>query len=463
MSEVLTRAYGRPKAPVRIVHLGLGNFFRAHLCWYTEHAADADAWGIAAFSGRGSTHVDDLRRQDDLYTLLVQGQDSTAEVVSALSRVYPAADLAAWRDCFASPSVELVTSTVTEGGYLRDAQGRLDLTLPAVRADLAALRADPRHGVVATAPGKFVAGLLARRAAGAGRITFLPCDNVVESGAMARDVVSALAAAVDPALMDWIGENVSFVSAVVDRITPGTRQADRLAAAAMTGCYDPALVVTEAFSEWVIQGHFLGQRPDWESAGARVVDDIRPFESRKLWLLNGAHSLMAYCGPLLGHQTVQGAILDPVIRGWVEDWWAEAGPQLALPATEVRQYCAALLDRFANPSLTDALSRIAADGSQKLPIRILPVVRIGLAGGGIGGEAGLRVIAAWILHLRGLATPVNDVRQATVLELGAGTLADAVAKTVAFLGLPDQAADQVLGLAEDLAATRRRQADGGLN
>ncbi len=187
----LTRADGRPKAPVRIVHLGLGNFFRAHTCWYTEHALDADRWGIAAFSGRTATHVAELRAQDELYTLMIQGPAPSAEIVSALTAVHTADDLASWRDYFTRPEVGLVTSSITEGGYLRDAAGDLDLA--AVASDVAALREDPLTGVVTTAPGKFVAGLLARRAAGAGPITFVPCDNVVSSGAMVKTVVTQMA------------------------------------------------------------------------------------------------------------------------------------------------------------------------------------------------------------------------------------------------------------------------------
>ena len=434
MSRRLTRADGRPKAPVRIVHLGLGNFFRAHTCWYTEHAPNSAQWGIAAFSGRTATHVDDLRSQGEVYALLVQGPRCSAEIVSSLSAVHTAHELDAWRRYFSQPEVCLVTSSITEGGYLRDAAGNLDLSLESVRADAASLSQD-RLGLVTTAPGKFVAGLLARRAAGAGPITFLPCDNVVSSGAMARTVVTQMAEAVDPSLGEWIADNVSFVSAMVDRITPGQTPADLVRLTELTGYNDPALVVTEPFSEWVLEGQFGVERPAWELSGAQLVDDIVPFEHRKLWLLNGAHSLMAYVGPLRGHQSVQQAIADPQMADWVSQWWDQAVPYLPLPESDLLAYRQALLERFGNPAMKDVLSRIAADGSQKIPIRFLTVVRDELAAGRLP-EAGLRVVAGWIWHLRGASSPVNDARQGEVLALGEGTLDQSIDKVLAFLDLP---------------------------
>ena len=131
-------------------------------------------------------------------------------------------------------------------------------------------------------------------------------------------------------------------------------------------------MLTEPFSEWVLAGEFPGGRPAWEAAGARVVDDVEPFEQRKLWLLNGSHSLLAYAGHVRGHETVAEAIADPVVRGWVEQWWDEAAAHLTLPPSDVAAYREALLERFANPRIRHLLAQIAADGSQKIPVRILP-------------------------------------------------------------------------------------------
>lgn len=413
--RTLSRATdGRPAAPVRTVHLGLGNFFRAHSAVYTDHCSSD--WGIAAFSGRTDTHVAELAAQDCLYTLVVQGKQITHEVISSLSAVHAGSDLDAWRGYFASPEVTIVTLTVTEAGYVRDATGALDTTNAGVAADIDALRTAPLSGTVTTAPGKLVAGLLARRDAGAGPITIVPCDNLVTSGAITRRVVEEMAKAVDPSLQTWIDANLGVVTTMVDRITPRPSDADIEAVARLTGVADRSPVVTEPFTEWAIEGTFVADRPAWEEAGATFVADIVPFEHRKLWLLNGSHSLMAYAGPVLGHETVQQAITDPVIRSWVDEWWDAAVKHLPLPADQLAAYRAALLERFENPSMRDLLARIAADGSQKIPIRIVPTLKAELAEG-IVNEGATRAIAAWILHLQGYGSPVTDFRADEVTAL----------------------------------------------
>ncbi|WP_347350744.1 mannitol dehydrogenase family protein [Intrasporangium sp.] len=445
------RTDGRPAAPVRHVHLGVGNFFRAHAAWYTEHAPDADGWGIAAFTGRSPAVAEALAAQDGLYTLLVRGpQGSTPEVISSLSAVHPADDLVALRRYFADPAVAVVTSTVTEAGYRRDASGGLDTAAADVQADVAALTADPQGGVVTTTPGRLVAGLLARRAGGEAPIAFCPNDNVPDNGEMVSRVVHDLARLVDPTLLPWIDANVSFVTTMVDRITPRTTDADRAEVLRQTGVDDPETVPTEPFAEWVIAGRFPGGRPAWEAAGARFVDDVRPFEQRKLWLLNGSHSLMAYAASILGHETVADAIADPEVLGWVQQWWDAAAIHLPLPAAEVDSYRQALLDRYRNPQIRHLLAQIAADGSQKVPIRAVPVIRAELGEGRVA-EGATRTVAAWIAHLRAHGAPVTDAHADEVRPLGAGSPTDAVRATLTWLGLDAEARQGAL------AATVRAQ------
>lgn len=447
---------GRPAAPVRLVHLGVGNFFRAHAAWYTEHAPDADEWGIAAFTGRSAAVADALSAQDGLYTLLVRAEDGARpEVVSSLSAVHPGDDLKALRGYLADPAVAVVTSTVTEAGYKRAANGSLDLADKDVAADIAALQADPVTGVVVTTPGRLVAGLLARRASGAGGIAIVPTDNVPDNGEMAARVVGDLAAQVDSDLAAWIPENVSFVTTMVDRITPRTTDDDRAAVRDLTGFDDAAVVPTEPFSEWVLAGDFPGGRPAWDAAGARVVDDVRPFERRKLWLLNGSHSLMAYAGSALGHETVADAIADPVVRSWVDAWWDAAGRHLDLPADDVTGYRAALLERYRNPGIRHLLAQIAADGSQKVPIRAVPVIRAELERG-VAAPGATLLVAAWVAHLRGLGAPVTDARADEVTALAAGSVEEAVQRTLAWLDLDDERlASVVAQQVHDLAARSR--------
>jgi len=438
----------KERAPVRIAHLGLGNFSRAHQAWYTDRAPDAGQWGIAAFTGRSPALADALAPQDGLFTLVTRGRDGDRfDVVGSLSAVHPASDHAAWLGYLSSPELAVVTLTVTEAGYCRGPDGHLDVGRADVRDDVAALRADP-GATVRTMPGRLVAGLLARRAASAGPIAVVPCDNLPQNGAVTATVVRDLASVVDPTLGPWIDDSVSFVTTMVDRITPRTVDADRDAVLAATGLADEAPVVTEPFSEWVLSGHFPAGRPDWPAVGARVVDDVTPYEERKLWLLNGAHSLLAYGGTVRGHETVADAVADPVCRDWVTQWWDEAQQHLELPATSVAPYRAALLERFANARIRHQLAQIAADGSQKLAVRILPVLRAERAAGRVPPGA-TRALAAWVCHLRGEGAPVHDAAAEELARLASGSLQAAVVAVLGFLG-PDLARDGAL-----VAATTR--------
>jgi fructuronate reductase len=450
-APTLRRAAGTAP-PVRAVHLGLGSFFRAHQAWYTDLAAGDDPWGIAAFTGRRPDLATTLAEQDGLYTLVTRAASGDAfTVVRSVPRVHAATEHDAWLTLLASPEVRIVTTTVTEAGYLRDRSGALDTSHPQVRRDIEVLRDDPR-GAVHSAPARILAGLLARSDADAGPLTLVPCDNLPDNGAALSRVVAELADAVEPRSLDWLTAQVATATTMVDRITPEPTQADRATVWAATGVVDRAPVVTEPFSEWIVSGRFPGGRPAWETAGAVVTDDITPFEQRKLWLLNGGHSLLAYAGTLRGHGTVDEAVRDEICLAWLREWWAVCTPHLPLGAQEVETYTTALYERFANPRMQHALAQIASDGSQKLPVRLLPVLSRERTAGRLP-QVVVTVLAAWMLHLRGGGAPVRDVRSAELQDLATRSPADAVRAVLASL-------DPCLGDdAELVMAVRSRVAD----
>ena len=260
---------------------------------------------------------------------------------------------------------------------------------------------------MATLPAKLVAGLAARRAARAGSVTILSCDNLPENGEVTATVVADLAAQVDPGLLRWIRANVDFATSMVDRITPATTAADQGTVAAAQGYTDVSPVPTEPFAEWVVAGRFPAGRPAWEAAGARLVEDITPYEQRKLWLLNGSHSLLAYAGSIRGHATIDEAIADPQCRTWVDAYWDEAVRHLSLPREELADYRQALVQRFANPRIRHQLSQIATDGSIKLPVRIIPPLQAERADSRLPVGCAT-AIAAWMRHLQGHGAPIKD-------------------------------------------------------
>jgi fructuronate reductase len=174
-------------------------------------------------------------------------------------------------------------------------------------------------------------------------------------------------------------------------------------------------------------------------------------------LLNGGHSLLAYAGPLLGAATVDEAVADPVCRGWLEAWWDTCTPHLRQSAEEIAAYRAALLERFANPRIRHALAQIAVDGSQKLPVRVLPLLRRERGLGKLP-EAAVTVLAAWVLHLRGRGVPVRDVARDRLRTVADAPLTDGVVLALSALDpvLADDAAlvSSVRTRAEELSGHR---------
>ncbi|WP_431779887.1 mannitol dehydrogenase family protein [Microbacterium aurantiacum] len=382
-------------APVRIVHLGLGHFFRAHQAWYTAHAADAAQWGIAAFTGRSSASAEALTRQDGLFTLVERGPDADRiEVIGSVVEAVAGDDSPRFEALVSDPLVAVITLTVTESGYRLTTAGLPDLDDADVRSDLDALRAG--GPAAATVLGRLTTAFRARRDADAGPIAVVPCDNIPGNGEFVARGATAFAELADPALAAWTRSNVSFVSTSVDRITPHTDEVPAVVSGA--GWLDDLTVITEPFSDWVLAGDFPAGRPDWESAGARFVDDIEPWENRKLWLLNGAHSLLTFAGAPRGLDTVAEAIADPDCRALVESFWAEA--VACLPdGTEHERYRAQLIERFANPRIVHRLAQIAAEATTKVQFRFAAVAERSIDAGR-DASASARALATWIAWLR---------------------------------------------------------------
>ncbi|MFC7328679.1 mannitol dehydrogenase family protein [Marinactinospora rubrisoli] len=402
LTRAALRAAGRavPRPPVRIVHIGVGAFTRAHQTWYTAHAADAAHWGIVGFTGRRSGTADRLAAQDGLYMLVERGPAGDRhEVVPNLVAVHPGDRADVLTAALSAPGTAVVTLTITESGYRVRPDGGPDLADPVVRADIDRLRAAAAGpGLAVARPvsalGRLLPGLAARRQAGAPPVAIVPCDNIPANGAFLRRALTGLAAEVAPALAAWVERDVAFVSTSVDRITPRIGEQDVREIAEATGWDDAAPVITEPFADWVLCGDFPAGRPAWETRGARFVGDIAPYEARKLWTLNAAHTLLASLGRLRGHRTVAEAIADPVCRAGVERLWDDA--ERHLPAgLGIPGYRRALLARFGNRRIEHPLAQIAADELTKLRLRVVPVAERELARGRSAAGCALPV-AAWI-------------------------------------------------------------------
>jgi fructuronate reductase len=399
--------YDRAALAPGIVHLGIGAFMRAHLAVATEAALNAGCelrWGIVGVSLRQSDTRDALEPQGGLYTVAVRDADSSGrprqrlQVIGCVLRVLVAPDDPnAVLEAIADPATAIVSLTVTEKGYARDAAtGALQFGQPEIAHDL--LHPDaPRSAV-----GFIVHGLARRHARGLGPITLLSLDNLPHNGQTLRRLVLAFAERVQPALASWIAAGCTFPCSMVDRIVPRTTDDDRAAVAAALGCDDAWPVLAEPFFDWAVEDHFAAGRPAWDAGGARFVTAAAPWEHLKLRMVNGSHSATAYLGAVAGWQTVDVALAQPALRRFVERLMArEIEPTLpALPGLQLADYRSALLARFSNPALAHRTQQIAMDGSQKLPQRLLGTVRDRLAVRQPVDHLAL-ALAAWLHYLRG--------------------------------------------------------------
>jgi fructuronate reductase len=413
--------------------MGLGVFHRAHQAWFTDRAEDGAEWGIAAFTGRNPQAALELAAQDGLFTLIERAADrDTASVIGSIVEAVDGADLERFLTLLSSPSTAIVTLTVTEAGYRLTPAGQPDPGDSMLAADLRYIAATMRRpkllaqspGAPQTALGRLLLGLEARRRDDGGPIAIVPCDNVPNNGGFVATGLNAIASRTDDELACWIDRNVSFVSTSVDRIAPKTTLADRVTAQALTGWQDRAPIVTEPFKDWVLHGDFPAGRPGWESAGARFVSDIEPFERRKLWLLNGAHSLLAYVGLRHDYETVAEAMGDPLCLEWVNEYWDEAARHLRAPELDLDAYRDALVDRFENPRIEYKLRQIGTEGVAKLRMRIAPVVLAERAAGR-DAEASLLALGTWLLLILG-GTEFVDTEAAAIAAAARNPLRSAV-------------------------------------
>ncbi|TPE51063.1 mannitol dehydrogenase family protein [Amaricoccus solimangrovi] len=443
-------------APARIVHLGLGAFFRAHGAIYIAEAArkSGEDWGVLGVSLQSPGTRDRLAPQGWAYTAVELGPEGeSAEVVTLLRGVLVAPeDPRAVLDAMAAPEVAIVSLTVTEKGYCHNpASGRLNRDHPDIVHDIA----DP---LPRSAPGFLVRALAARRAAGRPPFTVLCCDNLPENGRVARGVTLELARLIDPDLAAWIETEGAFPATMVDRIVPATTAADLDRVEELTGYRDEAPVMHEPFRQWVIEDHFAGPRPDFAAAGAQMVADVTPFEHMKLRMLNGTHSSLAYLGYLAGHETIAETVADPVLAGFARSLWRdEIIPALTPPpGEELSAYADALAARYANPGIRHRTWQIAMDGSQKLPQRILGTIAESRAAG--RPVPGLTLaVAAWIRYTSGRdekGQPI-EVKDPLAPRLAALWRDDPAETVRGYLGVaevfpPALASDQ--GFAADLTA-----------
>ena len=440
----------------RIVHFGLGAFHRAHQAVYTEAAAarSGEPWGITAVAPGSAATVTMLKNQDCLYSVtdLAAGSTTTRVVGSIIDALLLRPDAAKVHHALCAATTTVVTLTVTEKGYYRRADtGALDVSAPAIAADLATT-ADTATGAdeVGTVVGRLSSSLAARFRAGGAPISVVSCDNMAGNGAALAGVIRGFVQESHwkdkEAVLTWMSSAVAFPATVVDRIVPATTDEDRDAASAALGLRDDMAVVGEPYRQWVLEDSFTAPRPPWELDGALFVADVAPYQLMKLRLLNGSHSALAYLGLAAGCRSITEVLHTNWGERLVRRLAAEVSPTLPDVGLDKARYTDDLVRRFSNPAMRDQLRRIGSDGSLKIGERWIgalrelratttstPVLELALAGwvnatrpGATGGQQydTSDPAAAALADCWKTSTTPTELVASLLREVGAADLAD---------------------------------------
>ena len=374
--------YDRSKLKTGMLHIGIGAFHRAHQVYYIDkllNTGDVDALNWGYLSGTIRTNnklISSLKENNNLYTLSANDESGTKNtLIGALKDSYFAGNGQSEHiiDKIADSNIKIITYTVTEKGYYVDlSTQKLNLSSTDIIHDI------ENFITPKTAIGITVAGLNKRWKNNSGGVTLLSCDNMPNNGEILKQAIIDFAKNIDLNLCNWIKENCSFPSSMVDRIVPAVTDSVLDSIEKLMGQRDSSAVATEEFSQWVIEDKFANSRPALEKVGVEFVKDIEPFEKLKLTMLNGSHSLIAYLGGYAGFKTVDEVIAEPKFYNFIKKYMLEIAAPLVdgLPKNiSKNDYADKLLHRFANPHLKHRTEQIAMDGSKKISQRWLALLK----------------------------------------------------------------------------------------
>jgi mannitol 2-dehydrogenase len=393
--SVSAPTYNRDEISPGIVHIGVGNFHRAHQAFYLDQlfnlGVDHD-WGII---GAGIKSFDQsmrqrLAKQDCLYTVVeVDPHSDIARVCGAMIDFVPI-DPQLLIQQLSDPVIRIVSLTITEGGYYRDEKNG------EFNRNHAEIVADAQHPETPkTVFGILLAALLKRRQQSLPPFTIMSCDNLPHNGFVTQQALVGLAKLQSKELASWVESEVSCPNGMVDCITPATGARERDLVAEKFGIDDQCPVVCEPYRQWVLEDRFPQGRPQLEKVGVEFVDDVAPYELMKLRLLNGGHAMLSYPAALLGIDYVHQAMENKLVSGFIAKVIKnEVIPILpSVEGFDSQAYVDKVEQRFSNTKIGDTIGRLCMDGSNRQPKFILPSIAdrlaLGLAVPGLAMEVAL--------------------------------------------------------------------------
>lgn len=366
------RGYIKEGGAEKVMQFGEGNFLRAFVDYWFDCANEYADWDgkIVIVQPIAEGLTDAVNEQEGLYTLYLRGSEGGREVnerrvISSVSRcINPYEDFDAVLEAAVSDDLEVIVSNTTEAGIVHDMESTFDQRPPF------------------SFPAKLTRILYERYRAGKPGVIILSCELIDNNGKELQSCVEQYIRdwGLPEEFRTWIREENLFCSTLVDRIVPG-RIRDRREAESLhreNGYRDELMVVGECFGVWMIEGpKELTERLPFRRAGlpVHVVADVTPYKHRKVRILNGAHTGFVLGAYLAGFEIVRDCMHDEIVRGFMEKLlYEEVIPTLRheLDETELKEFAAAVEDRFRNPFIDHALLSISLNSTSKWRARNLP-------------------------------------------------------------------------------------------
>ncbi|MEG4583121.1 mannitol dehydrogenase family protein [Microcoleus sp. MON1_C5] len=395
--------YDRRALKTGIVHFGPGRFFRGHLAYIihnylAQKGFPEQRWGICGVSLKSQQTITRLKPQRFLYTLTkhsscAQNREE-AEVIGSIREIVNGREKCEYvLEKMASPSVHLVTLTITQGGYHLDKNFNLDTTHEDIAHDLR------NPSTPTTAIGFIVEALRRRRDRSMTPFTTLSCDNLPRNGEILRKAVLAYAEEIDPQLAEYIRDNATFPNSVVDRIVPQEQESDYNYPNRLLQVRDRAPIVTEPFWQFVVEDNFTGDRPNWEDTGVIMTSDITPFLYMKSRFLNAVHSFIACLAVRAGIEYMHEAIAVPEFQLFTRLLMDDIAAATPVPREMCEQYMEQVLLRLSNEALPDTTERISSETCRKVGKYIFPILQDAYSRK-VSMKRIILPVAAWLLAVR---------------------------------------------------------------
>lgn len=355
--------FSKTQRPEKVIQFGEGGFLRGFADWFIQKMNDKGAFSgnVVVVQPIERGMCDLLEEQNCVYTHLIRGVEGVEETrIDVISRcVKPYADFDAYLALAKNPDFRFVISNTTESGIEFSADDKFDDR--------------PQK----TFPGKLARLMYERFKAGLGGFIFLPCELIDRNGDALKKCVLSYSRlwSLGEEFEKWVEEENVFTNTLVDRINTGYPKDE----AEMLKCGDKMLNTSEYFHLWVIETDYdIEKELPFSAAGLNVIitkDKLEMYRTRKVRILNGAHTSLVPYALLSGFDTVRSCVLDKNMRTHVEKCvFDEIIPTLDLPKEELVEYANGVIERFENPYIKHYLSSIALNSVSKFKVRVLPSI-----------------------------------------------------------------------------------------